>query len=531
MNLLYLLLPLLLLLLQNPTSTLSATPQVLLSSCAAARHPDLCYSAISASPHLIPSISSHNDVIHASLNLAISSIQNSSSHLQTIPLSSATLTRRERNALQDCVRLFQDSLEELRLAEADLVNASGFDAVDVEFLISGAMTNHETCIDGFSHDEVDRRLRARVLDGVDHVIRMCANSLAMVRNGTSPASRLPSTNWTEMLEGEVQAKVEVNVTVAADGSGDFRTVGAAVDAAPEKSKSRYVIEIKEGRYEEYVFVGKKKTKGQAVALRVKANFSAFYNCDILGYQDTLYAHHNRQFYRNCLIRGTVDFIFGNAAVVLQDCDIQVRQPNPGQKNMVTAHGRKDPDEPTAISIHRCRIGAEPGFNKSLNPTYLGRPWKEYSRTVIMQSNISEVIHPAGWHEWDGGFALDTLYYGEYGNSGPGAGTAQRVNWTGHRIIYNSTEAQQFAAVSLLTGSEWLGSTGFPYYLGFEGDVSSSCSSVVEVGTKPSFERGSKEKLLELGRGRRGAPLIGVDDGPPEVDDGAPRFHFVVLGGA
>ncbi|XP_020258487.1 pectinesterase-like [Asparagus officinalis] len=502
MNLLYLLLPLLLLLLQNPTSTLSATPQVLLSSCAAARHPDLCYSAISASPHLIPSISSHNDVIHASLNLAISSIQNSSSHLQTIPLSSATLTRRERNALQDCVRLFQDSLEELRLAEADLVNASGFDAVDVEFLISGAMTNHETCIDGFSHDEVDRRLRARVLDGVDHVIRMCANSLAMVRNGTSPASRLPSTNWTEMLEGEVQAKVEVNVTVAADGSGDFRTVGAAVDAAPEKSKSRYVIEIKEGRYEEYVFVGKKKvnlmfvgagrgrtvisgnrsvadglttsqtatlassrTKGQAVALRVKANFSAFYNCDILGYQDTLYAHHNRQFYRNCLIRGTVDFIFGNAAVVLQDCDIQVRQPNPGQKNMVTAHGRKDPDEPTAISIHRCRIGAEPGFNKSLNPTYLGRPWKEYSRTVIMQSNISEVIHPAGWHEWDGGFALDTLYYGEYGNSGPGAGTAQRVNWTGHRIIYNSTEAQQFAAVSLLTGSEWLGSTGFPYYLG------------------------------------------------------------------
>ncbi|XP_020255203.1 pectinesterase-like [Asparagus officinalis] len=348
---------------------------------------------------------------------------------------------------------------------------------------------------------------------------MCANSLAMVRNGTSPASRLPSTKWTERLEGEEQAEVEVNVTVAADGSGDFRTVGAAVDAAPEKSKSRYVIEIKEGRYDEYVFVGKKKvnlmfvgagrgrtvisgnksvadkfstfwtatlavvptdlflardltientagpSKGQAVALRVKANFSAFYNCDILGYQDTLYAFHGRQFYRNCLIRGTVDFIFGNAAVVLQDCDIEVRQPNPGQKNMVTAQGRNDPDEPTAISIHRCRIGAEPGFNKSLNPSYLGRPRKEYSRAVIMQSNITEVIHPAGWHEWDGRFALDTLYYGEYNNSGPGADTAQRVNWTGYRVIYNSTEAQQFAAGSLITGSEWLGSTGFPYYLG------------------------------------------------------------------
>lgn len=75
---------------------------------------------------------------------------------------------------------------------------------------------------------------------------------------TVQASRLPSTSWTETLEGEEGEEVEVNVTVAADGSGEFRTVGAAVDAAPEKSKSRYVIEIKEGRYEENVLVGKKK---------------------------------------------------------------------------------------------------------------------------------------------------------------------------------------------------------------------------------------------------------------------------------
>lgn len=206
------------------------------------------------------------------------------------------------------------------------------------------------------------------------------------------------------------------------------------------------------------------SKHQAVALRVNADFSALYDCDILGYQDTLYAHSLRQFYRNCLIKGTVDFIFGNAAVVLQDCDIQARQPNPGQKNMVTAHGRIDPDEPTAISIHRCKIGAEPGFNGS-SPTYLGRPWKEYSRTVIMESEISGVIHPAGWHEWNGEFGLSTLYYGEYENTGPGAGTAQRVNWKGHKIINSSSEAEQFTPGVFISGSDWLGSTGFPFALG------------------------------------------------------------------
>lgn len=207
------------------------------------------------------------------------------------------------------------------------------------------------------------------------------------------------------------------------------------------------------------------SKHQAVALRVNADLSAFYNCEILGYQDTLYVHSLRQFYRNCLIQGTVDFIFGNAAVVLQECDIQARRPNPGQKNMVTAHGRIDQDEPTAISIHRCKIGATADLNGTLNPTYLGRPWKQYSRTVIIESEIGGAVHPAGWHEWNGDFGLDTLYYGEYENTGPGAGTDRRVNWTGHKIINSSHEAVQFTPGVFISGSDWLGSTGFPYDLG------------------------------------------------------------------
>ncbi|KAJ0075865.1 hypothetical protein Patl1_33860 [Pistacia atlantica] len=208
------------------------------------------------------------------------------------------------------------------------------------------------------------------------------------------------------------------------------------------------------------------SKHQAVALRVGADLSAFYQCDMLAYQDTLYVHSNRQFYINCLVAGTVDFIFGNAAAVFQDCDIHARKPNSGQKNMVTAQGRTDPNQNTGIVIQKSRIGATSDLLpvQSSFPTYLGRPWKEYSRTVIMQSAISDVIQPAGWHEWSGNFALSTLYYGEYQNSGAGAGTAKRVTWKGFKVITSSTEAQQFTPGIFIAGGSWLRATGFPFSL-------------------------------------------------------------------
>lgn len=209
------------------------------------------------------------------------------------------------------------------------------------------------------------------------------------------------------------------------------------------------------------------SKHQAVALRVGADLSAFYRVDVLAYQDTLYVHSNRQFFINSFISGTVDFIFGNAAVVLQDCDIHARKPNSGQKNMVTAQGRLDPNQNTGIVIQKSRIGATSDLKsvQSKFPTFLGRPWKEYSRTVIMQSEISDVIDPAGWHEWSGNFALSTLFYAEYQNTGAGAGTSKRVNWKGYKVITSATEAQGFTPGTFIAGSSWLGSTGFPFSLG------------------------------------------------------------------
>ncbi|KAJ7011476.1 hypothetical protein NC653_001800 [Populus alba x Populus x berolinensis] len=89
---------------------------------------------------------------------------------------------------------------------------------------------------------------------------------------------------------------------------------------------------------------------QAVAFRSGSDMSVLFRCAFDGFQDTLYAHSNRQFYRDCDITGTVDFMFGNAAVVFQNCNIQPRQPLPNQFNTITAQEKKDPNQNTGISI-------------------------------------------------------------------------------------------------------------------------------------------------------------------------------------
>lgn len=205
-------------------------------------------------------------------------------------------------------------------------------------------------------------------------------------------------------------------------------------------------------------------KHQAVALRVGADMSVINRCRIDAYQDTLYTHSNRQFYRDSYITGTVDFVFGNAAVVFQNCKLVARKPMSGQANMVTAQGREDPNQNTGTSIQSCNVTASSDLEpvKGTIKSYLGRPWKAYSRTVYMQSNIGDHIDPTGWSVWSGDFGLKTLYYGEYRNNGPGAGTRKRVKWAGYRVITNPAEARKFTVAELIQGGVWLKSTGVTY---------------------------------------------------------------------
>lgn len=311
--------------------------------------------------------------------------------------------------------------------------------------------------------------------------------------------------------------INANAVVAKDGSGAYTTVSAAVAAAPTNSKSRYVIYIKAGAYMENVEVGKNQknlmfigdgigktvikasrnvvdgsttfrsatvavvgnnflardltiensagpSKHQAVALRVGADLSAFYRCSFVGYQDTLYVHSLRQFFRECDIYGTIDFVFGNSAVVLQSCNLYARRPLASQSNIYTAQGRTDPNQNTGTSLQRCRVvpAADLAPVAEAFPTFLGRPWKAYSRTVYMQSYLGGHVDPRGWLEWDGDFALKTLFYGEYDNEGPGAGTGGRVRWPGYRVITDRSVAVQFTVGQFIQGAYWLNGTGVAY---------------------------------------------------------------------
>ena len=213
---------------------------------------------------------------------------------------------------------------------------------------------------------------------------------------------------------------------------------------------------------------------QAVALRNQGDMSAFFDCHIYGYQDTLYAQTNRQFYRNCEIAGTVDFIFGVSPTLIQNSRIIVRKPNANQFNTVTADGTAQKNMDTGIVIQNCEIIPDAAlFPVRFNfKSYLGRPWKAYSKTVVMESVIGDFLHPEGWSVWAGTQFLDTLYYAEYANSGPGANTQGRIKWKGYHPNISKDEAARFTAGQFLkagpasSAEQWLSATTIPFAIGF-----------------------------------------------------------------
>ncbi|KAK1410774.1 hypothetical protein QVD17_37313 [Tagetes erecta] len=200
---------------------------------------------------------------------------------------------------------------------------------------------------------------------------------------------------------------------------------------------------------------------QAVAFRSDSDQSIIENCEFLGNQDTLYAHSLRQFYKSCHIQGNVDFIFGNSASVFQNCTILIRprqlKPEKGENNAITAHGRIDPAQSTGFVFQNCLINGTEEYMRlyhskpKVHKNFLGRPWKEYSRTVFIDCNLEELIMPAGWLPWKGDFALKTLYYGELDNSGKGADLGGRVNWSS-RVPVDHVEV--YSIGNFLQGDQW-----------------------------------------------------------------------------
>ncbi|KAJ9704034.1 hypothetical protein PVL29_005357 [Vitis rotundifolia] len=204
---------------------------------------------------------------------------------------------------------------------------------------------------------------------------------------------------------------------------------------------------------------------QAVAFRSGSDLSVIENCEFLGNQDTLYAHALRQFYKSCNIQGNVDFIFGNSASIFQDCRIQIRprqlKPEKGENNAVTAHGRTDPAQTTGFVFQNCVVNGTDDYmklyysNPKVHKNFLGRPWKEFSRTVFIRCFLEAVITPQGWLPWSGNFALKTLYYGEFSNSGLGVSLSARVTWSSQ---IPAQHINTYSVQNFIQGNEWIPAT-------------------------------------------------------------------------
>ncbi|XP_008460902.2 probable pectinesterase/pectinesterase inhibitor 51 [Cucumis melo] len=204
---------------------------------------------------------------------------------------------------------------------------------------------------------------------------------------------------------------------------------------------------------------------QAVAFRSDSDLSVIQDCEFIGNQDTLYAHSLRQFYKSCKIQGNVDFIFGNSASIFQDCEILIRprqlKPEKGENNAITAHGRTDPAQSTGFVFQNCLINGTQEYmslyysKPKVHKNFLGRPWKEYSRTVFIHCNLEALVSPSGWMPWSGDFALKTLFYGEFENSGVGSKTSERVGWSSQ---IPAQHVFSYSVQNFIQGDEWIPSS-------------------------------------------------------------------------
>ncbi|MCB0583976.1 MAG: pectate lyase [Phaeodactylibacter sp.] len=301
-----------------------------------------------------------------------------------------------------------------------------------------------------------------------------------------------------------RARYATEMTVAQDGSGDFTSIQAAIDATKAFPDKPITIFIKNGVYREKVKVhawntnltikGESKERaiitfddyfdkinrgrnstfhtytllvqandfraenltientagpvGQAVALAVEADRCVFLNCDIKGHQDTLYCAGEgaRQYFRDCYIEGTADFIFGAATAFFEHCRIHSRS-----DSYITAASTPQ-GEKYGFVFQNCTLTADEGLKK----VYLGRPWRDYARTVFLNCEMGSQILPEGWANWGGTEREKTAYYAEYNSHGPGAAPQQRAGWS-HQL--SKKMARQYSLEKVMEG--WIPSVKAP----------------------------------------------------------------------
>jgi pectinesterase len=270
----------------------------------------------------------------------------------------------------------------------------------------------------------------------------------------------------------------IEIVVAQDGSGQFRSVQDAIMSVPAGSADKpVIIRIKPGTYKELIYIQHEKRffqligeaaektiltfdlhanmtgpngkpigtfrtpstvvdaddftaqgitfensagpVGQALAIRVDGDRAVFRRCRFLGWQDTIFLNRGRQYFEDCYIAGHVDFIFGAATAFFERCRIHCLK-----NGYITAASTYD-NQPFGFVFSNCKITGETVDVK----TYLGRPWRDFSNVIYLNTEMAEVVRPVGWHNWDLPAREKTARYAEFNSSGPGSNTKARAAWT------------------------------------------------------------------------------------------------------
>ncbi|HEX4796821.1 MAG TPA: pectinesterase family protein [Humisphaera sp.] len=302
-------------------------------------------------------------------------------------------------------------------------------------------------------------------------------------------------------------------TVAADGSGVFKTIQSAINAVPDGNGERVILRIKAGIYKEKIVVPRGKTfisfvgddarstiltndwnthhigaggrevgtmrsasvridasdflaqnitfensagdNGQAVALAATGDRQIFRNCRLIGWQDTLYANGGRQYYDRCHIEGRVDFIFGSATAVFDHCEIHSK--NGG--HITAASTAKE--TPWGYVFLDCKLtsdaipwrdaaAAQPA-GRVTPMADLGRPWRPCASVTFVRCELGDHIKPQGWSQWRPADGTDkTARYAEYACTGPGADLAKRVPWAKE---LTAEQASELTVEKILGGSD------------------------------------------------------------------------------
>ncbi|HWP40582.1 MAG TPA: pectinesterase family protein, partial [Tepidisphaeraceae bacterium] len=178
--------------------------------------------------------------------------------------------------------------------------------------------------------------------------------------------------------------------------------------------------------------------GQAMALRLQGDRASIINCRLLGWQDTLLVHSRRQYFRNCYIEGRVDFIYGAATVVFDNCQIHSKD-----GGYITAASTPQ-EHPFGMVFLNCTLSGEG------EAAYLGRPWRPWAAVAFIGCQMGAHIRPEGWHNWGKAENEKTARYVEYANRGPGADSSRRVPWSRQ---LSDEEAARYTPQNVLGGAD------------------------------------------------------------------------------